>query len=193
MHEKETIDNVKSKYLSRKVFYSKGTLNNIKLNDKIYFQSGYEINLENGYGSPLSLLINSDINGFNQKLNSYNLFSSSELQINENLYLRPGFRFSTSNLFNNQYLYSLSSKLNLKNDFQLRAVIGSSNRTPNYNELYTYFVDVNHNIQGNPILTPENGFSSFIHLKKGYELYSDLISVNSKFELKFSGTSGVNA
>src|SRR5690606_14250953 len=61
-----------------------------------------------------------------------------------------------------------STKYVFKNDVEARAIVGSSPRTPSYDELYTYFVDVNHDVRGNENLTPEQGYSAFLHLKKSY-------------------------
>lgn len=47
----------------------------------------------------------------------------------------------------------------LGNGFEARLSYGRSYRTPNYDELYTYFVDSNHNVQGNPDLNSESGHS----------------------------------
>ena len=120
-----------------------------------------------------------------QRLDNYDLFGSSEINISDTFSLRPGARVSFTNLFDNQYLFSLSSKYLFKNNLELRTVIGSANRTPNYDELYTYFVDINHNVQGNPFLNPEQGISAFIHLKKEYDLASKLFNVKSKISASY--------
>lgn len=51
--------------------------------------------------------------------------------------------------------YSLGAKWNLKDGMNLRFSYARAIRTPSLKELYLNFVDVNHNIQGNPNLKPE--------------------------------------
>ncbi|MEX0360718.1 MAG: TonB-dependent receptor, partial [Allomuricauda sp.] len=43
-------------------------------------------------------------------------------------------------------------------------------RAPNFEELFFYFVDANHNVQGNPNLQPEDGISVFLNLENKYKI-----------------------
>lgn len=181
----EKLNRQKGEYLSRAAFFSRGTFNNLIQTDNFNFQAGYELTNERGAGSPLAITIDPEDTMTKQRLDNYDLFASSEIQISDKFSLRPGARVSFTNLFDNQYVFSLSSKYFFKNDIELRTVIGSANRTPNYDELYTYFVDVNHDVQGNPFLNPERGISAFIHLKKQYAIANNLIDVKSKISASY--------
>ena len=75
-----------------------------------------------------------------------------------------------SSQFDQQAALSLSSKYVFDNGYELRGIVGTAPKLPTYEELYTYMVDVNHNIQGNPNLNPEQGKSVFLHLKKDSKL-----------------------
>jgi outer membrane receptor for ferrienterochelin and colicins len=79
---------------------------------------------------------------------------------------------------------SLSTKYSFDNDLEFRTVIGSSNKTPTYDELFTFFVDSNHDVQGNPNLNPERGTSVFLHLKKSFKFKNDL-SLKSKISASY--------
>ncbi len=173
----ETRENVlNTEFLSRTSWFSRGTLNNIFKSEKFNLQTGYEIGLFKGKGSPFSSTIGDFENAsVSQRLNNYDVFVSSEIQAFKNWSLKPGARVSFANLFSPQYMVSLSSKLDLGNDYELRTIIGSSNRTPSYTELYTFFVDVNHNFQGNPALDPEHGYSIFNHLKKTFKFKNNAV------------------
>ena len=175
----------KGEYLSRSALFSRGVFNNLIQTDNFNLQAGYELTNEKGSGSPLAITISNDENIVKQRLDNYDLFGSSEINISDTFSLRPGARVSFTNLFENQYLFSLSSKHLFKDNMELRTVIGSANRTPNYDELYTYFVDINHNVQGNPFLNPERGISAFIHLKKEYDLVNKLFNVKSKISASY--------
>ena len=51
--------------------------------------------------------------------------------------------------------------------------------------MFTYFVDVNHNVQGNPSLNPERGLSAFLHLKKRFWLTNEAIQLKHKISLAY--------
>ena len=102
--------------------------------------------------------------------------------------MRPGGRVSFSNLFKTQLIGSISAKQILSENWELRAILGSANRTPSYNELYTFFVDVNHDVQGNPELDPEQGLSVFLHLKKKSALYDGRFKLKNKFIICYLNT-----
>ncbi|MEP5340821.1 MAG: TonB-dependent receptor plug domain-containing protein [Algibacter sp.] len=185
IREDEKLNVLKREYLSRKAFLSRGTFSNLIYTDNFNLQAGYELTNESGFGSSLAITINPDENSVKQRLDSYDVFASSEITLSDKFSLRPGARLSFTNLFDNQYVLSLSSKYILKNDFQLRAIIGSANRTPSYNELFTYLVDVNHNVQGNTNLNPEGGLSAFIYLKKQYALSNGITRIQNRISTSY--------
>ncbi len=166
----------KSTYESRDGYYSKGMISNFINKEKFDFQVGYEVNYITGFAA-----IRRDVYTeapVDRKLGSYDFFASSEIKFNGNISLRPGYRVMFSNLFETQHAVSLSSKFVLPNDFEVRLIVGTAPRTPNFDELFTYYVDVNHDIQGNVDLKPENGYSAFAHLKKSWKLSNNLTSQN---------------
>ena len=166
------------RYLTRDALFSRGTFSNLVKTSKIGLQAGYEVTLVSGSTSPLATPVDPGVELEKNKLNSYDVFASLEYKFNDNFSLRSGARIAFSNIFKNQYSYSLSSRYLLKNNWELRAVVGSSNRTPNFDELYTYRVDINHNIQGNLDLKPEQGASVFFHVKKSTEVSDDFYFKN---------------
>ncbi len=181
--EKENIE--AGEYQSRSAFFSRGTFSNIINTSKANMQLGYELTAEKGSGSSLAIVIGPGSDAITQELNNYDFFAASELQLTDRFSLRPGFRASFSNLFDTQYIGSLSAKQSLGEDWELRAILGSANRTPNYNELYTYFVDVNHNVQGNSNLNPEKGFSTFLHIKKKSSLGDGTFRLKNKLSFNY--------
>jgi len=181
----ERLNIQKGEYLSRSALFSRGTFSNLVQTEKFNLQAGYEFTNEKGSGSPLAITIDPTESAVSQRLSNYDFFASSEINVSDRFSLRPGARVSFTNLFDNQYVFSLSSKYLFKGDWELRGIVGSSNRTPSYDELFTYFVDVNHNAQGNPNLNPERGLSAFLHLKKRSWLADDAIQLKNEISLAY--------
>ena len=180
---KENVE--EGEYQNRSAIFSRGTFSNLFKTDKLNFQAGYEITLEEGAGSAAAIVINPGEETVTQNLNNYDFFATSEWQVTNRFSLRPGIRTSFSNQFNPQYIGSLSAKQTFANDWELRGVLGASNRTPNYDELFTYFVDVNHDVQGNPNLAPEKGLSALLHLKKNSTLSDGSIRLKNKISFNY--------
>ncbi|MEM7185284.1 MAG: TonB-dependent receptor plug domain-containing protein, partial [Bacteroidota bacterium] len=181
-------ENVESgEYQSRSAFFSRGTFSNLLAGEKIDLQTGYELTNEQGSGSSLAIVIQPGEDRVTQSLDNYDFFASSEIALGETISLRPGARVSFNSLFNTQFIGSLSAKKTFGPDWELRAVVGSANRTPNYDELYTFFVDVNHDVQGNPNLDPEQGISTFLHLKKRTSFNEGKVRLKNKLSLNYLG------
>lgn len=163
--EKSNID--KYDFNTRKGYFSRGTFSNFSNRENIDFELGYAITLDEGSASGLASQNTAENTQLNT-LNSYSFFASSELKLGPKLSLRPGGRFLTSSQFGPEYLFSLSGRYRFNKGYQLRAIVGTAPKLPNFEQLYFYMVDSNHNIQGNENLEPEYGKSFFVHLKKTF-------------------------
>ncbi|MDR6300410.1 TonB-dependent receptor plug domain-containing protein [Mesonia maritima] len=173
--EKNTLEQYD--YNTRKGFFSRGTFNNFFDSDKANIELGYETTIDAGSASGLASQ-NIEQRTKSNQLNSYSFFASSELEPFKNLSIRPGARVIFSSKFNPIMALSLSGKYRFKNNYQLRAIVGSAPKIPNYEQLYFYLVDSNHNVQGNENLNAEYGKSIFLHLKKNFW--------SKNYELKFT-------
>ena len=148
----------KFRFYETDVYYSRGMFSNFLNSDTFNFQIGYELDQTSGYSSYLTLGNNND-QDLKKKVFNYANFISAEWNISSLFSVRPGFRLALSDKFDIQYNYSLTAKAGISKNSDLRAIIGSANRFPGYEELYTYMVDSNHDIRGNENLNPEKGFS----------------------------------
>lgn len=146
-------------YFDTEVIYSRGMFSNFLNSKKINFQLGYELDQTNGYSSYLTFF-NNNGKDIRQNILTYAHFISAEWQVSEKFWLRPGFRLTLSDRFKELYNASLTAKMNLSPNSDVRFIGGSANRFPSYEELYTYQVDANHDIRGNENLNPETGFST---------------------------------
>ncbi len=160
--EKFDVENYE--YESRKTYYSKGNFSNFLPKKASDIQVGYEVNTIKGFASSISGMY--DSGNIERTLGSYDVFASSEFVLTDRFSFRPGARVLFSSNFNTQVAASLSTKYIFNNGWELRGILGTSPRLPSYSELYTYLVDVNHDVRGNTALNPEQGTSAFLHLKK---------------------------
>lgn len=172
-------------YQSQKSWYSKGTLNQNFKNPKWQMQWGYEANWDKGYASSIiGDIANSGGQPTSKELGSVDIFNSIEFKPNSRILLRPGIRYSLQNLFDNQWAYSLSSKIMLNDKLEWRTVVGSSFRTPNYTELFTNTDDGTHQIYGDENLLTERSFSIFTHFKEKFNL-NDNTTLNTKLKVGY--------
>lgn len=126
----------------------RGTYTKSLLNARLNYQLGYDINNENGAGKKLKGTFNS--------ITDYAGFLSLEISPNAKLNIKPGLRYSVNTIYNTAPLPSLNIKYVQKKGYTFRMSYARGFRAPDLKELYLYFVDVNHNVIGNPNLTPEN-------------------------------------
>ncbi|AOW20185.1 TonB-dependent receptor plug domain-containing protein [Urechidicola croceus] len=166
IRQEEKFDVNNFEYESRKGYYSRGTFSNFLKSQTFNFQLGYELSSIKGFSSSLAGTYESD--NIERTLDSYDFYASSEINLSDRFSIRPGARILLSSQFDTQAAISLGSRYLFKNGLEARVTVGSAPRVPNYDELYTYFVDVNHDVRGNQNLNPEQGLSTFLHVKKTY-------------------------
>lgn len=172
----------KSTYYDSKVFYSRGMFSNFLDSEKINFQLGYELDRTNGFANSATFQSIEKRDNVNRAIFSYANFISAEWKVSDQFSLRPGYRLSLSDRFDSQSNYSLTARYSTSQKSDLRAVFGSSNRFPTYEELYTYTVDANHDIRGNENLSPETGYSAGLFWD-----YKTNIANTWRFDISLSG------
>lgn len=161
--------NARETYQSKEVIYSTGTINNFFKDKTVDLQIGYEAVNEKGFYDSSSGTFRDDQqqeSDVRKRLENYDIFTVAEIKLSEKFSVRPGLRFSSQSYFDDQYASSFGMRYLLSKGLELRGSLGKSYRTPNFDELYTYFVDSNHDLQGNPDLIPETSTSYEISGKK---------------------------
>jgi len=112
----------------------------------VQFDAGYDINYERFKGQR--------IEGSEQALTDAAVFSSLQYKPIQTLTIRPGLRLGYNSAFKSPVIPSLNIHYRLS-DIVLRASYARGFRAPGLKELYLDFVDINHNIKGNPKLDAE--------------------------------------
>ncbi len=128
-----------------------------QLSNKIALQPGIDINSEAASGERIQ---------DNPSITDYAAFISAEIKPNSRINIRPGLRFIKNSDYNAPpVIPSINSKIILNKQLDLRFAYAYGFRAPALRELYFYFVDVNHNIVGNPNLKAEtsNSFNASIN------------------------------
>jgi len=179
--ERETA-NDRQTYQSKEVVYSTGTVNNFFKDKTVDLQLGYEAVNEKGFYDASAGTFRDDqqqVLDVRKRLENYDIFTVAEINFTDKFSVRPGIRYSFQSFFDDQYATSFGLRYLLSKGIELRGSLGKAYRTPNFDELYTYFVDSNHNLQGNADLIPETSTSYEISAKKATVFNSGLELLNN--------------
>lgn len=166
----EEIINSQDRFLNS--LTSRGNFTNFFKGDELGLELGYEYTHENVKAE--------DIDGTSRNLDNIAGFASIEWLPTKLLTVRPGLRFFYNSIFSSSPIYSLNVKYQAPHDFDIRASVGRSYRTPNLTELYFYFVDANHDVRGNAGLNPEDGYGISVDIKKNITAGKTLASSSIK-------------
>ncbi len=131
---------------------------------KLGYELGMDLNLETAAGERID-------DGSEQRIGDYAVFASAQWKPMKQLIIRPGLRYASNTQYNAPLVPSLDARLQLNPAFTLRASYAEGFRAPSLKELYLYFVDVNHDIHGNPDLTAEtsNNYSLSLSYRKAMD------------------------
>ena len=128
-------------------FTGRATFSGILNDSKINYQMGIDFTHELADGSR-----------FNDEIKTngdYALFMSAEYKPFSKVEIKPGIRIAYNTNFKAPVIPSFSIKYQLSKIIAIRGSYGKGFRAPGLKEMYLYFVDINHNIQGNEELLPE--------------------------------------
>jgi outer membrane receptor for ferrienterochelin and colicins len=95
-----------------------------------------------------------------QAIGDYAVYGNIEFMPIPEITIQPGLRYAYNTSFDAPAVPSLLVKYRISNPWQIRLNVATGFRAPSVKELYLDFVDINHDIQGNTDLGPENS----IHL-----------------------------
>lgn len=142
---------------------------------RLRYEAGTDINIETGAGDRMD---------GQQRIDDYAAFASLEWSPVEALTIRPGARYAYNTRFQAPLIPSVNVRWRLSERFTARAAYGEGFRAPSLKELHLYFVDVNHDITGNPELRPERSRSSSASI--AYRHAKDRVVYTSEANLFFN-------
>jgi len=141
--------------------YSRDTVN-------FNYQCGYDINLEKGTGKK--------IENHEKSINDYAVFAGIKLSIFQRLELQPAIRYAYNSEYKAPLTPSINAKIDVFKNFQIRGSYALGFRAPSLKELYLDFVDLNHDIHGNPNLEAES--SDNLNISMAYSIKTTNWSLN---------------
>ena len=156
-----------------RTYMGRMTMAKNNLEKKFNYQLGIDLNYETGSGK--RILDNE------QAIGDYAAFFSVKWDPVKVLSLQPGIRFIYNTKYKAPLVYALSGKWDITEPVSLRVSYSRGFRAPSIKELYLFFKDVNHNIQGNPDLNAETSNNVNLNLKYAVE------NRKTAYELEISG------
>lgn len=128
---------------------------------KFSFEGGMDLNMETAAGDRVA-------DGATQTIGDYAGFLSLQWEATPRITIRPGARYAYNTDYNAPLIPSIDTRFQLDTALTLRASFAQGFRAPSLKELYIYFVDVNHDIRGNPDLRAEssNNYSLSLSYRK---------------------------
>ncbi len=126
---------------------ARGTFAKSNPGQKFNYQAGFDISVESGTGKTIT--------GNRQEIGDYASFVSLKWDPVKALSIQPGARLIYNTNYHAPLVYALSAKWNIVEPLNLRFSYSRGFRAPSIKELYLSFVDVNHNVFGNPDLRAE--------------------------------------
>jgi outer membrane receptor for ferrienterochelin and colicins len=118
---------------------------------RLHHEFGIDLNHETGTGER--------IDG-ERTIGDYAAFASAEWRPTDAVTLRPGLRYAHNTRYSAPLIPSLNARWRLAERLTLRASYAEGFRAPSLKEMHLYFVDVNHDITGNPDLRAERSRSA---------------------------------
>ena len=137
-------------------------------NKKLKYQIGIDLEHQSAHGKRI-------LDNYLKKANLA-LFTTLEYKLNEFIQLRSSGRI----IYNTKYKAPFVPAINLLFDldnYKIRCSYAKGFRDPDFKELFLDFVDINHNIVGNPLLLAEQSNNYQLNLSNQKGIYKTNISL----------------
>jgi outer membrane receptor for ferrienterochelin and colicins len=151
----------------------RGTFSKSNPDSHFNYQLGFDLNYEVGSGKRIT--------DHKQQIGDYATFLSVQWDPLKWMTLQPGLRYIYNTKYKAPLVYSLNLKFAFLENYSIRASYSRGFRAPSLKELYLYFVDVNHNVQGNPDLKSENSHNVNLSFQYNRETSKTFIGTELNF------------
>jgi outer membrane receptor for ferrienterochelin and colicins len=151
---------------------SRGNFVHAKDSARVNYELGYDFNCETAHGKR--------IEGGRKTLGDYALYTTAEYKI-KHLSIKPGLRAAYNTAYRTPLVPSLHLRYALNSKNVLRGSYARGFRAPSLKELYFFFVDINHNIVGNPELRSEYSHNYALSYLNQSRLGSQSLQSNLSF------------
>lgn len=149
------------KYYQSRGFYGKGTLVKPIIPTVLDYNIGFEMDNTTGNQGYTNWFNDVSLSTPIQRtLFTGAAYTSAEWHATKKLMIRPGFRLNYNDRLKMRTNESITTRYSFNQHHDLRLIVGTSTRFPNYEELYSWFVNSTHDYRGNPDLRPEYGKSA---------------------------------
>jgi outer membrane receptor for ferrienterochelin and colicins len=129
------------------LFMSRASFIHTSDSAKLNYEIGYDVNYESAFGKRIDRQL--------QYMADYAGFATLEYKPVPKLVFKPGIRYAYNTVYKTPLVPSLNIKWAVTDRHTLRGSYARGFRAPSLKELYFLFVDINHNIVGNPDLRTE--------------------------------------
>lgn len=136
-------------------------------------QTGFDLNYENGEGKRI---LNES-----QSMGDYAVFLTTQVNPVNSLSLQPGVRLAYNTRYRAPIVPSMNLKFSPQKNLNLRFSYVRGFRAPSLKELYLYFVDINHDVRGNPDLKAESSHNFNGSLQYDLEVGADRAGAELNF------------
>ncbi|GDX52892.1 TonB-dependent receptor [Bacteroidota bacterium] len=153
-------------------FAFRGSISKVLAVNNFSFLAGYDINIENGSGQKLL--------NHKQSIEDYAAFGSFQWKLNKFTF-RPALRYAFNTRYTEPIIPSLNFVFNADKNLALRLSYSRGFRAPSLKEMDLYFVDVNHNIHGNPDLKAEDSHHILFSANYSKKIDQSVIQLKGAF------------
>ncbi len=153
-------------------FSFRGNISKILASNSFSYMAGYDISIEKGAGQKLLNL--------EQSIEDYALFGNLQWEFKK-IILRPAIRYAYNTRYQAPVIPSFNLVFKANSKWSARMSYSRGFRAPSLKEMDLYFVDVNHNIQGNPDLIAEDSHHILFSTNYSRKISQSTIQLKSSF------------
>ncbi len=150
------------------LWMSRGSVAFVRDSSWIHWEIGYDLNHETATGRR--------IEDTEQAMGDYAVFTTAEITPWESFTVRPGLRYSYNTAYTAPVTPSLNAIYRLKK-WTIRGSYARGFRAPSLKELHFFFVDINHNIVGNPDLKAEQSDNYSLSVKRPFIFKQNIVQL----------------